>query len=310
MMALPKDGRARAVIAAVRPEVDGGSFPVKRTVGEAVRVEADVFGDGHDTLCCLLRHRPAGTDHWIELPMAAVGNDRWQAQFQVAHPGRHEYTVIAWVDRFLTWRHDLVRRQDAADIAVALLVGAALVDAAAELAGGESGACLHDWATQLRSAETPEAGRSLAQGEGLAILMAAFGERHFVAEYPRVLEVVVETERARFSSWYELFPRSCVLGNETHGTFAGVIKQLPDIAAMGFDVLYLPPIHPIGRAYRKGPNNSLTAGPNDPGSPWAIGAAEGGHRDIHPELGSPEDFRRLVTEARAQGIEVALDIAF
>ena len=223
--------------------------------------------------------------------------------------GRHEYTVVAWVDRFLTWRHDLARRKEADDIAVALQIGTALVEAAAARADGDDRRRLKEAAAELGAA-TPEAGQAMAQSESLAALMAAHGERLFVTEYGRVLEVVVDIERARFSAWYELFPRSCRPKTATHGTFADVIERLPDIAAMGFDVLYLPPIHPIGRDFRKGPNNSLTAGPNDPGSPWAIGAAEGGHRDIHPELGSAEDFRRLVGEARARGLEVALDIAF
>lgn len=301
--------RARAMIERVSPEVDAGRFPVKRIVGEEVIVEADVFVDGHDQLYCLLLHRPAGTKSWEEVPMTAIGNDRWRASFHVAALGRHEYTVIAWVDRFQTWCHDLARREETADIVVALQIGTAMVDAAADRASGEDGHRLKEKAAELRAA-TPEAGQVLAQSESLAVLMAAHAERLFVSEYERVLKVVVDTERSRFSAWYELFPRSCGANDTTHGTFADVVRRLPDIAAMGFDVLYLPPIHPIGRTFRKGPNNSLTAGPNDPGSPWAIGAAEGGHRDIHSQLGSAQEFRRLVTEARALGIEIALDIAF
>jgi starch synthase (maltosyl-transferring) len=302
--------RTRAMIERVSPEVDAGRFPIKRIVGETVEVEADVFGDGHDQLRCLVRHRPAGSDLWAEVPMSFLGNDRWRARFQVAALGRHQYTVIAWVDRFLTWRHDLMRRKDAEDIGVALQVGTGLVDTAAARAEGDDRRLLQDWAAELRAAPTPAAGQLLAGSESLAALMAAHGERLFVTEYERVLEVVVDTERSRFSAWYELFPRSCRVGGAPHGSFAGVIERLPYVASMGFDVLYLPPIHPIGRTYRKGPNNSLVTGPDDPGSPWAIGAAEGGHRDIHPELGSAEDFRRLVVEARAHGLEIAMDIAF
>ncbi|MBK8120940.1 MAG: alpha-1,4-glucan--maltose-1-phosphate maltosyltransferase [Sulfuritalea sp.] len=307
---LPPSGRGRAVIDRVIPEVDGGRFPIKRTVGEQVNVEAHILVDGHDQLRCLLRHRPAGETTWTELPLMLLNNDRWQGNFKVTDPGRHQYTIVAWVDRFLTWRHDLSRRQDAADIAVALQVGEILLHAAAARASRGDAKRLKDWGTRLNGAGTPEAGRDLAQSDELGALMAANGERPFITEYDRVLEVVVDVERARFSSWYELFPRSCGPDDETHGIFVDVIAQLPDIAAMGFDVLYLPPIHPIGRAFRKGPNNSLAAGPNDPGSPWAIGAAEGGHRDIHPELGSREDFRELVGRARAHGLELALDIAF
>lgn len=305
---LPKADRARAMIERVSPEVDAGRFPIKRVVGEEVMVEADVFADGHDQLRTLLLHRPAGAKTWSEVAMTATGNDRWQAAFQVDALGRHQYTVIAWVDRFLTWRHDLSRRTDAEDILVALKIGAELLDAAADQADGDERRLLTKSAAELLAA-TPEAGQALAQDASLAALMAAHGERLFVTEYGRILEVVVEGVRSRFSAWYELFPRSCGEGG-AHGTFADVEKKLPEIAAMGFDVLYLPPIHPIGRTFRKGPNNTLTAGPNDPGSPWAIGASEGGHRDIHPQLGSAKDFRHLVTEARARGLEVAMDIAF
>ena len=307
---LPPSGRGRAVIDRVIPEVDGGRFPIKRTVGEQVNVEAHILVDGHDQLRCLLLHRPAGETTWTELPLMLLNNDRWQGNFKVTDPGRHQYTVVAWVDHFLTWRHDLSRRQDAADIAVALQVGEILLHAAAARASRGDAKRLKDWVTRLNGAGTAEAGRDLAQSDELGALMAANGERPFITEYDRVLEVVVDVERARFSSWYELFPRSCGPDEEVHGTFVDVIAQLPDIAAMGFDVLYLPPIHPIGRAFRKGPNNNLGAGPNDPGSPWAIGAAEGGHRDIHPELGSREDFRELVGRARGHGLELALDIAF
>lgn len=307
---LPSTGRARVVIERVRPEINGGRFPVKRTVGEAVVVEADIFADGHDQLRCLLRHRQAGMERWDEIAMAPLGNDRWRASFHVRSPGRHEYTVIGWVDRFLTWRHDVARRQDPADIIAALRVGVDLVTAAANRADGSAAAELKSWAAQLGSTAAPDTRQAMAQSESLATLMAMHSERLFVAEHERVLDVTVDIERARFSAWYELFPRSCRVGSESHGSFAGVIERLPDIAAMGFDVLYLPPIHPIGRGFRKGPNNSLSAGPADPGSPWAIGAAEGGHRDIHPELGSAANFRELVGQARKLGMDVALDIAF
>ena len=303
-------GRTRVVIERVSPEVDSGRFPIKRTVDEDVIVEADIFVDGHDQLHCLLLHRPTGTQSWVEVLMTPVSKDRWQARFSIDAVGRHEYTVVARVDHFLTWRHDLAQRQEADDIVVALQVGAALVGVAAERAGGDDSRELKDWASKLRSPVTPEAGREIAKSEGLTTLMATNGERFFITEYCRILEVVVDIERSRFSTWYELFPRSCLAGDDAHGTFTQLIGRLPDIASMGFDVLYLPPIHPIGHTFRKGPNNSLSTSPDDPGSPWAIGAIEGGHRDIHPELGSTEDFRRLVVRAREFGIEVALDLAF
>lgn len=306
---LPEAIRTRAVIERVSPEIDAGRFPVKRTVGEEVVVEADVFVDGHDQVRCLLLHRPAGSPIWAEVPMRPMGNDRWQAGFHVAALGRHEYTLHAWADRFLTWRHDLSRRKEAVDILVALQVGTAMIEDAANRADSDDQGRLKDWADELCAVASPEAGQAMALDDSLAALMATHGERRFVTEYERVLEVVVETQRSRFSAWYELFPRSCG-ENGAHGTFADVVKQLPYIASMGFDVLYLPPIYPIGRTFRKGANNHLAAGPDDPGSPWAIGAAEGGHCDILAELGSLEDFRRLVVEARAVGLEIAMDIAF
>ena len=306
----PVTGSSRAVIENVTPAVDGGRFPIKRTRNEEVIVEASVFADGHDSLRCLVRHRPANTSDWLEIAMNPLGNDRWQASFRPSVIGRYEYTVVAWVDRFLSWRHDIVRRQEAEDIAIALQVGVDLVEAAAARASGGDAHELKEWAAKLGSAITPEFGRELAQSEHLARLMAAHSERHFFSTYDRVLEIIVDADQARYSTWYELFPRSCLSDGAEHGSFATVIKRLPDIAAMGFDVLYLPPIHPIGEAYRKGPNNGLTAGPKDPGSPWAIGAKDGGHREIHAELGSAKEFRLLVTEARKLGIEMALDIAF
>ncbi len=306
----PASGCSRAVIENVRPEVDGGRFPIKRTLGEDIIVEADVFADGHDMLRCLVRHKSAQSAEWDDVEMLPVGNDRWRARFKATSLGLHQFTVVAWVDRFLSWRHDIARRRDSDDITVALKVGVELVTAAARRAQGDDARKLEAWAGKLKTPLTPEIGRDLAQSEQLAALMATHAERHFVSAYKRVLEAVVDIERARFSTWYELFPRSCPSGDSAHGNFAGVIERLPAIAAMGFDVLYLPPIHPIGKAYRKGPNNSLMAGPDDPGSPWAIGAIDGGHREIHAELGSGEDFRRLVGEARKQGIELAMDIAF
>ena len=304
------DGRARVVIEGVKPEVDAGRFPAKRCVGEEVQVEANIFCDGHDVISCMLCHRPAGESEWRETPLKPLGNDRWRAAFDVDTVGAYEYTLVAWIDRFLTWRHDLARREDEKDIAVAMLVGAELVEAAAARAIGTAGSRLLDHAARLRSATTPAASRKAGMDEELALLMAAYGERHHASWYDKVLAVTVDPGRARFSAWYELFPRSCLAEGADHGNFAECEKRLPYIAAMGFDVLYLPPIHPIGAAFRKGPNNALTISEGDPGSPWAIGAADGGHKAVHAELGTLDDFRRLVLRAREYGIEVAMDIAF
>lgn len=304
------EGRPRAVIERVKPEVDGGRFPIKRCTGEQVMVEADVFSDGHDALRCLLLHREAGAEAWQEVPMRKLGNDRWQGRFNVGAIGRHQYTLLAWVDRFLTWRHDLTRREDEQDIAIALQVGAELAEAAAGRATGAAAAQLSRTATLLRTPPSLAEGRTAGLDDALVQLMAEHGERHFPTRYAQILEVVVDTARARCSAWYEFFPRSCIGADSDHGTFAECEKRLPYIAEMGFDVIYLPPVHPIGTAFRKGANNSLNPGPDDPGSPWAIGSAEGGHKSVHPRLGTLEDFRSLVQAARQLGIEPALDIAF
>jgi starch synthase (maltosyl-transferring) len=304
------DGRSRVIIERVRPEVDGGRFPIKRTVGELVIVETDVFADGHDIVRCLLLHRQDDSSDWIEVPMEPSYNDHWRASFTVTAMGRHLYTVMAWVDPFFTWRHDLARRKDAKDIALALRVGAALVEETAKRASGADRERLEKFADSLAKALTAEAGKHIGADWELSELMARYGERRFALTYERTLEVIVDPVRARYSTWYEMFPRSCSTVPGQHGTFADCERRLSYIAEMGFDVLYLPPIHPIGVAFRKGRNNALVVEPGEPGSPWAIGGAEGGHKAIHPELGTLEDFRRFVTKAKSYGIDLALDIAF
>jgi starch synthase (maltosyl-transferring) len=306
----PEEGRRRVEIEAVRPEVDGGRFPIKRTAGESVLVEAHAFTDGHDRLRCRLRHRREGGAHWHETPMEPMINDWWRATFTVPEVGRYLYTVIGWVDHFLSWRHDLDRRTEPEDIRVALLMGAELVAHAADRATGADAGILSGLAEALATEQDLEARLVLARGATLGHLMDRHSDRSLASTYALELAVTVEPERARFSSWYEVFPRSCAATPGAHGTFADCEKWLPYIAGMGFDVLYLPPIHPIGRIRRKGPNNTLAAGPDDPGSPWAIGSPEGGHLSVHPALGTLEDFRKLVESARGHGLAVALDIAF
>jgi starch synthase (maltosyl-transferring) len=303
------DGKRRAVISGVAPEIEAGRFPIKRTAGERVVVEADAFADGHDKLACVLKHRRSGDSEWIEMPMQDLGNDRWRGEFTVEEPGRYAYTVAAWTDAFLSWRNDLERRTDEDDIALALLAGADLVAAAAARADGKPASRLHAIAETLKGAGPTAERRATALAEELRALMARYADRQFAALYPRELEVVVDIARARYSSWYEMFPRSCSVAGR-HGSFRDCEARLAYIAELGFDVLYLPPIHPVGRVKRKGKNNALSAGPREHGSPWAIGAKEGGHKSVHPELGSIEDFRGLVARARERGIEIALDIAF
>ncbi len=301
----------RVIIERVRPAIDHGRFPIKRVVGDLVTVEADVFADGHDELNGRLLWRPAAVETWHAVPLAALGNDRWRAQFPVEALGRFHYTVEGWVDPFRTWRRDLQARLAAGqDVAVELLIGAGLAERAARRTPGAAGRRLRQWAASLRRAITGDDWRAIALDEEIAALMTAFPDPDDVVRYAPELTVVVDRPQARFSAWYELFPRSSAPEPGRHGTLRDCVAWLPYIAGMGFDVLYLPPIHPIGRTFRKGPNNTASAGPDDVGSPWAIGAAEGGHTAIHPALGTLADFRALVAEARRFDLEVALDLAY
>ncbi len=299
------EGRRRVIIEAVEPIIDGGRYPVKRIIGDTLTVSCDLFADGHDEVAAVVRHRSVGSKSWHEAPMRMLVNDRWEGQFTLTSIGRHEFQIVAWIDRFATWVHQLEKRLAAGqDVRVDLQIGAMLVGEAARHASGADAAVLHVAEAALMAGDIDTAFASEIHS-----LVAIHLPRRFATEseaYP----ITVERERARFSAWYELFPRSTADEPGRHGTFRDVIKRLPYIAELGFDVLYLPPIHPIGYTFRKGKNNSLTAGPNDPGSPWAIGNADGGHMSIHPELGTLDDFRALVAEARKYGIEVALDIAF
>jgi starch synthase (maltosyl-transferring) len=304
------DGRLRAVIDRVIPEIDAGRYAAKRIIGDSMAVEADVFGDGHDTLACMLGYRHENEPDWREVPMTLAVNDRWRGEFPLERLGRYRYTVTAWIDHFLSWRHDFKRRVDPPDIASAALVGAKLIAEAADRAERTEAQRLRAWGRQLMDAQDTLEIQRIALDEELAALAQRYPDRRFAAAYGKELTVIVDPQRARFSSWYELFPRSTSPEPGRHGTFRDVEARLDYVRELGFDVLYLPPIHPIGREKRKGRNNSLTPGPDDVGSPWAIGADEGGHKAVHPQLGTSEDFRRLVRAAREKGIEVALDIAF
>jgi starch synthase (maltosyl-transferring) len=294
-------GRQRVVVEAVHPEVDCGRFPIKRVVGEEVVVTADVHADGHDVLAAVLLHRRAGGSAWRETPMEPAGNDRWRGQFTVDALGEFEYTVEGWVDRFETWRHELSKKFGAGqDVSSEMIEGAAIVGRVHEVAG----AALGDTTVPL------ERRVAHALSESLREQMRRRPERSPSTQYDRILRVVVERERARFGAWYEMFPRSAGTDAARSATFDEAAARLPYVASMGFDVLYLPPIHPIGRSYRKGPNNSLHAGPNDPGSPWAIGSDEGGHDAVEPGLGTLDDFDRFVEAARRHHLEIALDLAY
>ncbi len=300
----------RVVIENVRPAVDGGRFAVKRTVGEKVRVSADIFADGHDALGAVVLYRRIAAPDWIEVPMRELGNDRWEGTFTVAEIGSYEYTVVGWVDHFESWRRAFEKKFMAGqDVAVDLLIGTELIERAAARASAVDAQALHAWAAALRAEAGKTESAHAALNQELARIARKYPDRSHAAHHDRCFPLWVDRERARFSSWYEMFPRSCGEG-ERHGTFADCERRLDYVASMGFDVLYLPPIHPIGETKRKGRNNAPAAEPGDPGSPWAIGAEEGGHKAIHPELGTLEDLRRLRERAAERGIELALDIAF
>jgi starch synthase (maltosyl-transferring) len=303
----PKDLRRSVVIENVAPTVDGGRYPIKREVGDPVEVTADVFKEGHDVLAVFLKYRRADEAGWREVPMRFVDNDRWAGTFTVDDNARYLYTIEALSDPFRSWLADLGKRVAAGqDVQSELLEGVALVQAALDGAAGADIPALRGWVERLGQASQRDA-VAAASREALAVLMDRYLDRTDATWAEREYEVVADRERARFASWYEFFPRSGVAGR--HGTFRDAERQLERAAAMGFDVVYLPPIHPIGRTHRKGRNNTLTAGPGDHGSPWAIGATEGGHDAVHPDLGTLADFDRFVARARALGLEVALDFA-
>jgi starch synthase (maltosyl-transferring) len=268
---LPKTPQPRIQIQAIEPIVDCGRYPLKRTVGDRVEVYATVFKDGHDTLGAAVRVKGPGDKRWSEEPMQPFGNDRWGGGFIPDRPGRWQFAVAAWTDRVATWQEEIRRKSDAGqeDLSSELAEGAVLLGR-----------------------------QSVTLEEALA---SDAGDRHGEA-VSQTLFVDVDRELARFGSWYELFPRSW-------GGFRGVTMVLPQLAELGFDVVYLPPIHPIGRTNRKGKNNALLAGPNDVGSPWAIGSEEGGHDAINPELGTWDDFEAMVAAAKNAGVELALDFA-
>jgi len=304
--------KVRVVIENVTPRVDCGRFPAKRALGDSVAVEADVFTDGHDTVAAALFYRHEGTSDWHAVPMNSMGNDRWQAHFTVQSLGRYVFTVAGWVDHIETWRQGLAKKFEAGqDIELDLRQGAALALTVAERLREADARALQDWANAIGDPLRDREERVvLAQSDTVHQLTRKHPDPHIIARHEPPLAIEVDRERARFSTWYELFPRSAGNTPGQHGTFADVEALLPEISAMGFDVLYLPPIHPIGVTERKGPNNNPKAAEGDPGSPWAIGAASGGHKAIHPELGTLEDFRRLIAKAGEQGIELAMDIAF
>ncbi|MGE7370203.1 alpha-1,4-glucan--maltose-1-phosphate maltosyltransferase [Neorhizobium sp. NPDC001467] len=298
----------RLAIEAVTPCVDGGRFVVKRVVGETVIVEADVFGDGHDPLSAALLWRTADSESWTETPMAFVINDRWRAEFPLRRMGRHEFLIEAWRNPFQIFRYEFTKKHEARlDLTLEVQEGINLVLAAFDNASGDLKTELKVLFDRLTAQQYDERIATLLASETMELMAEADQRPHRLRS--QVIPVDAERTAAGFASWYQIFPRSQSGDPNRHGTFDDVIGRLPAIRAMGFDVLYFPPIHPIGMTNRKGKNNTLTPGPDDPGSPYAIGSEDGGHDAIHPQLGTFDDFDRLVEAAAQNGLELALDLA-
>jgi starch synthase (maltosyl-transferring) len=301
----------RVVIERVEPELDGGRHAIKRVVGDVVEVEADIICDGHDKIAACIQYRAQDERDWREAPMALVDNDRWSGRFPVTRNARYLYTIEAWRDLFESWRAEIMKKHDAGlNVGLELIEGQELIERTHAEAKGEGQKTLAALLEELKAHEGDH-GRLLQilLGESVRKLLRRAGIRTKASRYKSELEVLVDRPAAKFAAWYELFPRSQSGDPKRHGTFDDVIKRLPYVQGLGFDVLYFAPIHPIGRVNRKGRNNTLTPATDDPGSPYAIGSAEGGHDALHPELGSFEDFRRLVAAAHAHGLEIALDFA-
>jgi starch synthase (maltosyl-transferring) len=298
-------------IEAVDPEIDGGRFAAKRGVGETFTVEVDVFTDGHDIVSGVLLYRRRSQRKWRECPLTPIVNDRYTGHFVPDEVGPYIYTVQAWIDHYATWLHDLRKRVGAnQDLGVPLAIGAELVEDAGKRAKGDHRRELKYFAKSLVSDDLEQEARAeIAEADELVRLMSIYHDRGSATTYHKELNLWADRPRAICSAWYEMFPRSSWDGSGKPATLRDCEKRLDYIAGLGFDVLYLPPIHPIGRTFRKGKNNSLVAQEGDPGSPWAIGAKEGGHDAIHPDLGTEADFKRLVKKAADRGIDVALDIA-
>jgi starch synthase (maltosyl-transferring) len=303
--------KVRVVIENVQPQIDGGAVPVRRVVGESVAVEARIYTDGHDELSAALLYREQSAPEWRTAPLVAQGNDRWRGEFTVEQLGRYEYTIAAWVDHATSWQRDFKKRHAAnQESEIDYLVGAEHAQALAARASPVDARRLTEWAQAIcDKSRSREERVVLAESEGLRKLAHRYPDPLFVAR-AAPLAVEVERERARFSTWYEFFPRSAAVKPGVHGTFKDCEARLAYIAGMNFDVVYLPPIHPIGTTERKGPNNQPHASAQDVGSPWAIGSEAGGHKAVHPELGTLADFQHFVAKATEHGLEVALDLAF
>ena len=298
------------IIEHVSPELASSPYPIKREVGDRLNVTADIFKEGHDLIGAVLRYKPASKTRWLEVPMHHIDNDQWGGSFDLTQNTRYQYTIGAYIRTFDSWREELTKKHGVVkDLKSELLEGLALVQAAAKRAKGKDKTQLEKWIARWTGATDQESRISIALDEESGALTGRCEERHGWTQYHRILEVIVDRVRARYGAWYEIFPRSqgTIPGKGT--TFRECEARLPYIRDMGFDVLYLTPIHPIGKTNRKGPNNSLTCGPKDPGSPYAIGSEDGGYDAIEPSLGTLEDFDHFQKAVREHGLELALDFA-
>ncbi len=300
------------VIENVSPEIDNGVFPAKSVVGEPVIVEADILKDGHDVIAASIRYRKAADSGWLETPLTHFDNDRWRGSFIPTENTRYLFTLSAWMDPFTTWCRNTEKKCLAnVPIASDLSEGLEILKRIKSLAAPQDCALLDDFLKRIREFKKPSpAFTEILKDPRFLPLASRYPLKDQLTAYGQEIELVVDRKRAVFSAWYEIFPRSQGKIQGRSATFKDCIARLPDIQKMGFDVLYLAPIHPIGKTNRKGPNNSLIAGPDAPGSPWAIGSEAGGHKAIHPELGTLEDFEEFVKTSGRYGLEIAMDIAF
>lgn len=300
----------RIVFESVQPIVDGGRFPIRRVIGESVEVKADIFIDGHETLAARVLYKQTEATDWSHTPLKMLGNDHWVGEFYVESIGCHQYTLEAWIDRWTTWRIRTGKKLAAGkDVSVDLTVGIGIIERCYPDLANAAAQPAEQALRLLQGKPSATDLKALLDDDQLATLLSSVPDQESKATFKDKLPLWVDRKLARFSSWYECFPRSSSLIEGRHGTFFDLIERLPYISNAGFDVLYLPPIHPIGRTHRKGLNNKLKAGPNDPGSPWGIGSLDGGHKAIHPELGSFAHFEKLLEKAAELGVEIALDIA-
>ena len=306
---IKSNGKKRVIISNVYPTVESGLYAAKAVAGDEILFSADVFGDGHDAISASLYLRETGADRINELPMEYINNDHWEVKHEFSQTGRFEFWVEGWEDHYKNWKHGLLKKYEAGqDLQVELQIGVNLLQKAADALEPQR-ADLITWIDRIKNAGQVDEAVTAAEHEELGALMYNYRPDDIISR-SAVCKLEIERKKAAYSTWYELFPRSASTQPGKHGTFKDVINLLPRVAQMGFDVLYFPPIHPIGEVNRKGKNNSLTPVPGDPGSPWAIGNRKGGHKAIHPELGTLKDFKRLVDASKTYGLEIAMDIAF